>query len=251
MWGFMSSDRDADTNHPLGYGKNAYFWSFIVALVLFTLGGVYSAYEGLHKMAHPEPLKFVGWAVAILAFGFVMELRSFRICVAEIRERHPGKSLWWCFRETREPELLIIFGEDLAALIGLGLAAVFLLIAAATGNPWWDALGSVVVGVLLMVVAGFLFMETKALLIGQSVDPQTRRTLRQLLVDSDLIEHTYQMITMQMGRDAVLLLRVRMRERDHVEQLLADINELERQIITELPQFTEIFIEPDNQFVDF
>lgn len=145
----------------------------------------------------------------------------------------------------------MIFSEDLAALTGLGLAATFLLVALVTGNPWWDALGSVVVGSLLMVVAAFLFWETKALLIGQSVDPQTRRSLRELLIESDLVEHTYQMITLQMGRDAILLLRVRMREHDSVEQLLADINALEQQIITAHPQFTEIFVEPDNQFTDY
>jgi cation diffusion facilitator family transporter len=250
MWGMKSSTRDADKNHPLGYGMNVYFWSFIVALVLFTLGGAYSLYEGIHKALHPEPLQYVGWAIVILVFGFIMELRSFRVCLKEIRAEHPGKSLRWFFKETRSPELLVIFGEDLAAMMGLGIAALFMTIALLTGNPVWDAIGSIMVGVLLMVVAGMLFMETKALLIGQSVDPLVRADLRELLSEAEQVEHTYEMVTLQMGDDAVLMLRVRMREKEDATKLVDDINDLERVIFARFPQFTTIFVEPDNQFKD-
>lgn len=171
MWGIKTSAKEADVNHPLGYGMNVYFWSFIVALVLFSLGGVYSVYEGIHKVLEPEPLKNVGWAIAILLFGVVMEGRSFLICLKEIKAIHPGKSFQWFFKETRSPELLVIFAEDLAALIGLAIALTFLTIAWLTGNPIFDAIGSLFVGILLIAVATFLFLEIKALMIGQSVDP--------------------------------------------------------------------------------
>lgn len=251
MWGLKTAQKEADADHPLGYGKETYFWSFIVALVLFTLGGAYSMYEGIHKLHSTEPLQYVGWAAGILLFGFIMETRSLKVCISEIREQHPGKSLRWFFKETRSPELLVIFGEDIAALIGLGVAGLFLGIAAITGNPMWDAIGSIVVGTLLMIVAIFLFIETKALLIGQGVDPQVRRDLREFLVKIEEVEHTYECVTLQMGRECVLMLRVRMLERDDAQKMLADINRVEREIHEKFPQFTTIFLEPDNQIEDF
>jgi divalent metal cation (Fe/Co/Zn/Cd) transporter len=230
---------------------NVYFWSFIVALVLFSIGGAYSLYEGIHKTMHPEPLQHVGWAIAILTLGFMLELRSFRTCLREIKEIYPGKSMKWFFKETRDPALLVIFGEDLAALVGLGIATFFLGLAFVTGNPVFDAIGSIFVGLLLMTVAFGLFMETKALLIGQSIDPDDRAALRELLSESPLVEHTYEMVTLQMGAESVLMLRVRMAEKEDAAKLLDDINELEKLIFARFPEMTTIFVEPDNKFEDF
>lgn len=252
MWGLKSSKKEADTNHPLGYGMNVYFWSFIVALVLFSLGGVYSVVEGIHKIHDPEPLKYTEWALGILIFGFLAELKSFKVCLAEIREKYPNRSIWWFFKETRSPELLVIFGEDLAALLGLGIAAAFLGIALATGNPIWDGIGSLMVGILLIVVAMFLFLEIKALLIGQSANPEIRRRLHVLLSESSEVEHTYECITYQTGSSALLMIRARMSEKDDAQKLIADINSLEQKISAEFPEFfNQIFVEPDNKFADY
>lgn len=252
MWGIKTSAKEADVNHPLGYGMNVYFWSFIVALVLFSLGGVYSVYEGIHKVLEPEPLKNVGWAIAILLFGVVMEGRSFLICLKEIKAVHPGKSFQWFFKETRSPELLVIFAEDLAALIGLAIALTFLTIAWLTGNPIFDAIGSLFVGILLIAVATFLFLEIKALMIGQSVDPVVRRALREhIFNECDQIEHTYDCTTLQMGSEAVLLLRVRMAEKEDAKKIIEDIDVIEKSISERFPQFTTIYIEPANKFEDF
>lgn len=252
MWGVKSSAKEADVNHPLGYGMNVYFWSFIVALVLFSLGGVYSVYEGIHKVLAPEPLKNVEWAIGILLFGVIMEGRSFLICLKEIKALHPGKSFQWFFKETRSPELLVIFAEDLAALIGLAIALVFLAIAWLTGNPIFDAIGSLFVGILLVSVAAFLFLEIKALMIGQSVDPVVRRALREHIFHKcDQIEHTYDCTTLQMGSEAVLLMRVRMVEKEDAKKIIEDIDAIEKSISEKFPQFTTIFIEPANKFEDF
>lgn len=251
LWGLKSANREADSDHPFGYGMNVFFWSFIVALVLFTIGGAYSIYEGVHKVMHPEPLKYAGWAFGILTLGFVLELRSFKTCLAEIREEYPGKSLWWFVKETRNPALLVIFGEDLAALMGLGIAAAFLGIATLTGNPVWDAVGSIAVGVLLCAVAVGLFLETKALLIGQSVDPDVRRKLRQHLMDFPAIEHVYECRTLQLGEEALLLIRARFVGPETAKELVDTINDLERGLYGEFPEFTRIFVEPDDQFEDF
>ena len=252
MWGVKSSAKEADVNHPLGYGMNVYFWSFIVALVLFSLGGVYSVYEGIHKVLAPEPLKNVEWAIGILLFGVIMEGRSFLICLKEIKALHPGKSFQWFFKETRSPELLVIFAEDLAALIGLAIALVFLSIAWVTGNPIFDAIGSLFVGILLVAVAVFLFLEIKALMIGQSVDPVVRRALREHIFHKcEQIEHTYDCTTLQMGKEAVLLMRVRMVEKEDAKKIIEDIDAIEKSISEKFPQFTTIFIEPANKFEDF
>ena len=252
MWGVKSSAKEADVNHPLGYGMNVYFWSFIVALVLFSLGGVYSVYEGIHKVLAPEPLKNVEWAIGILLFGVIMEGRSFLICLKEIKALHPGKSFQWFFKETRSPELLVIFAEDLAALVGLAIALVFLTIAWLTGNPIFDAIGSLFVGILLVAVAAFLFLEIKALMIGQSVDPVVRRALREHIFHKcDQIEHTYDCTTLQMGSEAVLLMRVRMVEKEDAKKIIEDIDVIEKSISEKFPQFTTIFIEPANKFEDF
>lgn len=252
MWGVKTSSKEADINHPLGYGMNMYFWSFIVALVLFSLGGVYSVYEGIHKVLHPEPLHDIYWAFIILAFGIIMEGRSFLVCLKEIKEQHPGKTFQWFFKETRSPELLVIFAEDLAALIGLAIALVFLTIAWLTGNPIFDAIGSLFVGILLVTVAAFLFLEIKALMIGQSVDPVVRRALREHIFHKcDQIEHTYDCTTLQMGSEAVLLMRVRMVEKEDAKKIIEDIDAIEKSISEKFPQFTTIFIEPANKFEDF
>lgn len=250
MFGMHNAKRDADKEHPLGYGKEVYFWSFVVALVLFTLGGVYSVYEGYHKLIDPKPLNHVGWAIGILIFAVWAESKSLRVCLNEIRKKYPGKSLRWFFKETRDPELLVIFGEDAAALTGLVIALVSLLLAWATGNPMWDAVGSILIGVLLMGVAVGLFMETKALLIGQSADPTTRLAMRKHLMALEDIEHVYDAMTLQMGSQIVLLLRIRTKEMESDDDLIDYLREVKASLYEAFPQFTTIFIEPDNEFED-
>ena len=252
MWGMKTSTKEADINHPLGYGMNVYFWSFIVALVLFTLGGVYSVYEGIHKVLQPEPLQHISIALAILAFGMLMEGRSLWICIKEIKAQHPGKTFQWFFKETRSPELLVIFAEDCAAMAGLAIAFIFVSIAAITGNPIFDAIGSLLVGMLLIAVATFLFLEIKALMIGQSVDPVVRRSLREHIFNHcEEIEHTYDCTTLQMGKEAVLLLRVRLKEKEDAKKVFEGIDAIEKSISEKFPQFTTIFVEPANKFEDF
>lgn len=250
MYGMKTSMREADKDHPLGYGKNAYFWSFIVALVLFTLGGVYSLVEGYHKVVHPEPLQYAGWAFGIIMFSFLAELRSFKICISELKDEYPGKSLIWMLKETRRAELLVIFAEDFAALMGLGIAAFGLGMSILTGNPIWDGIGSMGVGAILCSITAFLFWETKALLIGQSIDPTDRKELHRLLAGCEEIEHTYDCITLQMGEEAVALIRARFTSSDTGDQLIEKINAVEARIREMFPYFSVINIEPDNQFQD-
>src|SRR5882672_6666107 len=162
LWGMKSARRPPSPDYPLGWGKAVFFWSFIVALVLFSLGGLFSLYEGWHKLAQPEPLKYAWVAVGILLFGLIAETVSLRACLHEVNKVRGGRSLWRWFRESRQSELVVILGEDLAALLGLALALIAVLVTVYTGNAAWDALGSMSIGVVLIVVAILVGIEIKA-----------------------------------------------------------------------------------------
>src|SRR6185369_17674027 len=141
--------------------KAVFFWSFIVALVLFSLGGLFSFYEGWHKLVQPEPIRFAWVAVGILVFGLAAETVSLRACLHEVNKVRGGRSLWRWFRDSRQSELVVILGEDLAALIGLALALVAVCAAVLTGNPAFDAAGSMAIGVVLIIVAIAIAIEVK------------------------------------------------------------------------------------------
>src|SRR4051812_10203982 len=153
LWGMRQAKRPPSPDYPLGWGKAIFFWSFVVALVLFSLGGIFSLYEGWHKLKAPQPLTYPWVAVAILVFGLAAESVSLRACLKEINKVRNGRTLWRWFRESRQSELVVILGEDLAALLGLAVALVAVLLAAFSGNPMWDALGSMAIGAILIVVA--------------------------------------------------------------------------------------------------
>src|ERR671919_2406014 len=146
LWGMKQAKRPPSPDYPLGWGKAVFFWSFIVALVLFSLGGLFSVYEGWHKLAHPEDLSYPWVAVGILVFGLAAETVSLRACLHEVNKVRGRRTLWQWFRESRQSELVVILGEDLAALLGLALALLAVLITIFTGNPMWDGLGSISIG---------------------------------------------------------------------------------------------------------
>src|SRR5438874_6722410 len=168
LGGMKQAKRPPSPDYPLGLGKAVFFWSFVVALVLFCLGGVFSLYEGWHKLQQPEALSYPWAAVGVLAFGLVAESVSLRACLQEVNKVRGARTLWRWFRETRQSELVVILGEDLAALAGLALGLAAVLVAILTGDPMWDALGSIAIGAVLIVVAAGIGIEIKALLIGQS-----------------------------------------------------------------------------------
>src|SRR5688572_6345284 len=153
LWGLKQAKRPPSPDYPLGWGKAVFFWSFIVALVLFSLGGLFSVYEGWHKVAHRAEVTSPWIAVGVLVFGIIAEVVSLRACLHEVNKVRSGRSLWRWFRESRESELVVILGEDLAALLGLILALLAVLMTIATGDALWDGLGSIAIGVVLIVVA--------------------------------------------------------------------------------------------------
>jgi cation diffusion facilitator family transporter len=250
MLGVKQSRRAPTADYPLGYGKAIYFWSFLVALMLFSVGGMYSLYEGLHKLRHPEPLRQWWWAAGVLVFGLVAEGMSMRACLQEVKKARGERSLWQWFRESRQAELVVIFGEDLAALVGLALALVAVLLTVATGDPIWDALGTLAIGLLLVVVAVFVAIEVKALLIGQSMDPDREQELRAFIAARPEVAGVISLITLQLGNEVMLSVQARMAPASSADDLVERINAVERAVKQRFPEIRWSFFEPDNKGQD-
>jgi len=244
LWGMRQAKRPPSPDYPLGWGKAVFFWSFIVALVLFSLGGLFSLYEGWHKLAHPEPIRFAWVAVGILVFGLIAETISLRACLHEVNKVRGERSLWRWFRESRQSELVVILGEDLAALLGLALALLAVLATMFTGNPAWDALGSMSIGAVLIVVAVGIGIEIKALLIGQSAEPETEAQLRAFLLAQPGVESIFHLLTLQLGTSLLVSVKAEVRAATAAE-LVAIINRAEAALRAEFPEIQWLFFEPD------
>jgi cation diffusion facilitator family transporter len=245
LLGIRQAKRPASDDYPLGWGRALYFWSFLVAILLFSVGGMFSVYEGVHKLSHPEPLKWPWLALGVLVFGIVAESFSMRGCMQEVNKARGTQSLWTWFRETRSSELLVIFGEDLAALAGLCLATIAVGATMLTGNLMFDALGTVAIGVLLLVVAVMLAIEVKALLIGQGVEPRRRAELLTFLQSQPEVAEVLNLITLQMGPDVMVAVKARMVPVASDRQLIDAINVVEAAMKLEFDDVRWSFFEPD------
>ncbi|MBB6243872.1 cation diffusion facilitator family transporter [Rhodanobacter sp. MP1X3] len=245
LLGMRQAKRPASSEYPLGWGRALYFWSFLVAILLFSVGGMFSVYEGVHKLTNPEPLKWPWLALGVLVFGIVAESISMRGCLVEVNKARASRSLWRWFRETRSSELLVIFGEDLAALLGLCFAAIAIGTTMATGNIIYDAVGTIAIGVLLVVVAVLLAIEVKALLIGQGVEPQRRAELLTFLEARPEISKVLNLITLQMGPDVMVAVKALMAPTTDSRGLIDAINTVERAMKTEFDDVRWSFFEPD------
>jgi len=243
--GLRQARQPASPEYPLGQGKAIYFWSFLVAVMLFTVGGMFSVYEGLHKLKHPEPLAQWWWAVGVLVFSLVAEGVSTRAALQEAASERHGRSLYRWFRESRQAELVVIVGENIAAMLGLSVALVAIGLTVWTGNPLWDAVGTIVIGLLLIVVAVFVAVEVMAMLIGQSVDPAIQAQMRKFLDDRPEIGNVISLITLQLGNDMLVSVQAEMREEQSARSLALQINEVERALKREFPDVRWSFFEPD------
>ena len=245
LFGMRQARKPASPDYPLGYGKAIYFWSFLVAVMLFTVGGMFSLYEGVHKLQHPEPMQRWWWAAGVLVFGIVAEGISMRACLQEVAKQRDGRTLWQWFRHSRQSELIVIFGEDFAALLGLCFALAAVLLTAFTGNPMWDAIGTVMIGALLIVVAVLVAVEIKAMLIGQSMDPAVQARMRRFLDERPEIGNVISLITLQLGNDVMVSVQAEMREEQSARSLAMQINDIERALKLEFPEVRWSFFEPD------
>ena len=243
--GLRQTRKDPTDDHPLGFGKSIYFWSFLVAVILFSVGGMFSMYEGVHKLLHPTPLSHPWVAVTVLSFAIVAESVSLWGCMREVNKERFGRSILQWFRQSRSSALIVVFGEDIAALLGLVFALAAIFATYVTGNPLWDALGTISIGVLLIVIAFFIAVEVKDLLIGQSVDPATLVQMRQFLQDRPEIDELFNLLTMQFGPDAMVAVKARMAPTGSESDLIRVINRVESDFKARFESTKWLFFEPD------
>jgi cation diffusion facilitator family transporter len=244
--GLRQARHAPDAAHPLGYGRNVYFWSFIVALLLFTGGGVFSIYEGLHKIREPEPVEHVWIGFAILGFSLLLEGGSALSNIKELRRRAGGVPFFRFLRETKDSDLVVIFGENAAASLGLVLAMGALGMTVATGDAHWDGVGSLLVGVVLVFVALFLGIEVKALLVGEAADPGLAEAVREVAAAQPLFGRVLRLLTIQQApSECIVLLKIGFRDGVTAAELAVAINTFEDALRARRPDVRWCFVEPD------
>jgi cation diffusion facilitator family transporter len=245
--GVRSAKRLPDPRHPLGYGRAAYFYSFIVALLLFTGGGVFSIHEGIHKMLHPEPIDDSVIAYVILGLSFALEGYALIGNLREIKKRRGEKNLYRYMRDTKDSDLIVVTGENAAAVLGLVLAITALLLARETGDPRWDGAGSLAIGLVLVGVATFLARETKSLLVGEAADPEICEHVREAASGIPNIVRVMNTITLQQGPGEIIVAaKIQLKPGLDTEKIVDTINALERDIKFRAPAVRWSFVEPDD-----
>lgn len=243
--GLKASKKKPNPEHPLGYGKEIYFWSFIVALILFSMGGLFSVYEGIHKLNSHEGLKSPLIAIVVLSLSIVLESASLYGCMVQINKIRHNMSLWKWVKTSRQSELVVVLGEDVAALLGLVFALIAVALATITGNPVYDAIGSIGIGVLLVLISIFLAVKIKSLLIGRSADDETSAAIKSLLENRPEIDRVLNLITLQLGSQIMVAVKAKMKNVDSVDQLVANINNCETEMRNVNPAIQWVFFEPD------
>jgi cation diffusion facilitator family transporter len=238
--------RKAPTDeHPFGFGTERYFWAFIVALVLFTLGSLFALYEGVHKLIDPKALDSPIWAFGVLGIAIVLEGFSLRTAHREADPSRQGRTWWRFIRTTKSPELPVVLLEDEGALIGLMFALVGISLAEITDNPRWDAMGSIAIGLLLGVIALVLAVEMKSLLIGEAVAPAVERRIREAILDGNEVTRIIHLRTLHLGPDDVLLAAKLEFSCTTIPALADAIDTVEARVRTSAPTTRLIYIEPD------
>ncbi len=247
LLGGRQARRSATPEHPFGYGRERYFWSFVVALVIFTLGSLFALFEGIEKLRHPHELESVAWAVGILLFGIVLEFFSLRTAIQESAHAK-GDQSWWAFiRRSKNPELPVVLLEDIGAMLGLILALVGVGLAEITHNARFDAVGSVGIGLLLGVIAVTLVIEMKSLLIGEAASPAALDRIRRTIEGAESVKRVIHMRTQHLGPDELLVAAKLELDGDlDFHAVCAAIDRAEAAVREAEPSARVIYLEPDH-----
>lgn len=244
--GVKQGQKPADEKYPLGYGRNVYFWSFMVALMLFSGGGVFSIYEGIHKMHTPEAVDNVMVGIGILVFSIFLEGGATLSNIKELNKRKGNKTFFQYLKETKDSDLVVVFGENSAAVLGLFLALIALVMSYLTHDSRWDGLGSVMIGVVLVLVAIFLAVEIKSLLVGESADPEIKTSATEIIKNFDEIDSVLRVISVQQGPGEVMIaMKLKFKSGISSELLVKSINNFEKELKKVKPEIKWCFIEPD------
>ena len=247
LLGGRQARRPATAEHPFGYGRERYFWSFVVALVIFTLGSLFALFEGVEKLRHPHELESVAWAVGILLFGIVLEFFSLRTAIRESAHAK-GDQSWWAFiRRSKNPELPVVLLEDIGAMLGLILALAGVGLAELTLNARFDAVGSVGIGLLLGVIAVTLVIEMKSLLIGEAASPAALDRIRRTIEGAESVKRVIHMRTQHLGPDELLVAAKLELDGDlDFHAVCAAIDRAEAAVREAEPSARVIYLEPDH-----
>jgi cation diffusion facilitator family transporter len=246
--GVRQSKKPADEKHPFGYGRAVYFWSFMVAMMLFLGGGVFSIYEGVHKIREPEPVERVWLGIGILFVSLLLEGGATLSNIKELNKRRGKKAFYQYLKDTTDSDLVVVFGENSAAVLGLTFAIAALALAALTGDGRWDGIGSAAIGLVLVGVAVFLAVEVSSLLLGEAADPEIDGVARDIAKDIPEMEKVLNVLTMQQGPGEVLVhIKIAFLPTLSVEEACRAINVFEERIRAARPEVRWVFVEPDIQ----
>ncbi|MFJ8577101.1 cation diffusion facilitator family transporter [Micromonospora sp. NPDC093277] len=247
LLGGRRAKREATAQHPFGYGRERYIYAFIVSIVLFSLGGLFALYEAYHKWSHPMPItSFRVVPVAVLVIAIIMEGFSFRTAIKEANVTRGSQSWVRYVRRAKAPELPVVLLEDFGALVGLAFALFGVGMTLATGNGRWDALGTAMIGVLLVAIAIILAIETKSLLLGEGAEPKDLAAIEQAVVGGPEVERIIHMKTLYLGPEELMVAaKIAVSPCETAEDLARDINAVEARIRGAVPIARVIYLEPD------
>ena len=247
LMGGRRAVRQASKTHQFGYGRERYFWSFVVALVLFSLGGLFAIYEGIDKIRHPHEVESIIVAVVVLVTGMFLEGFSLRTAIVESRHVKGEDQTWWNFiREARMPELPVVLLEDIGAMAGLAIALGAIVTASVTDNPVYDGWGTLIIGVLLFVIAAVLAREMKSLLIGEGLTEASQRKVVEIIEGHPQVASLAEIRTQHMGPDSVLIAaNLTFTAGLAQREVAAAIDDIEAKLSDALPHALMIYLEPD------
>ena len=244
LLGVRNSKRPPDATHPFGHGGEIYFWSLVVAILIFALGGGMSVYEGVTHLRHPNLIGDPTWNYVVLALAIVFESISFYFALKAFRKEQGKQGVWQTIRGSKDPTTFTILFEDTAALLGLVVALIGIFLGHQLNNPYLDGAASITIGVILGIVAAFLAYESKGLLIGEGVNPQTLESIRAIAITDPAVAEIRNALTMHFGpHDVLLTLDIRFEKELTAAEIAAAIEELEKKIQVRHPDIKHVFIE--------
>lgn len=244
LYGLKKSNRAPDEQHPFGYGKELYFWTLIVAIFIFAIGGGMSVYEGIVQFRHPHPLTDPTWSYVVLGISFIFEAISTYLVYRGFKSPRPGVTFFQAARTSKDPTTFTVFMENIAAIAGLVVAFLGVFLGHLLENPIVDGIAAVLIGVILTAVAGFLAYESKALILGESADQWLRDELRELAAKDPHVESVNAPLTSYFGpHNAIVALNIRFKRMLSAEQMEEAIARLEKSIIEKHPDIKHVFIE--------
>jgi cation diffusion facilitator family transporter len=246
LLGGRRAAREPDPTHPFGYGRERYFWAFVVAIVLFSLGSLFAIYEAIHKLQHPEPIESPAWALGTLLIAMALESFSFRTAVHESKPLKRDLGWFEFIRRSKTPELPVVLLEDFGALVGLAFAFVAITTSVITHDGVYDGLGSLVIGLLLGAIAIVLAIEMKSLLMGETAEPEVEERIRDALTTAPSVHEVIWLRTQHLGPDELLVAaKVEFDLSLTVVELAGAIDVAEADVRAAVPSATYLFIEPD------